>query len=47
VLKTALSLLEAGFWPVAIHPGQKQPIGKDWGLTRWDEPPGAEAAHRQ
>jgi putative DNA primase/helicase len=31
-------LLKVGFWPVAIHPGQKRPIGKDWGLTRWDEP---------
>src|SRR5262249_28403437 len=37
VLKTALSLLKGGYWPVAIHPGQKRPIGNDWGRERWDE----------
>jgi hypothetical protein len=31
-------LLKGGFWPVAIHPGQKRPIGNDWGRERWDEP---------
>ena len=36
-LKAALALLSLGYWPVAIHPGQKRPIGKDWGLERWTE----------
>jgi len=31
---TATLLLEAGFWPVAIEPGQKKPVGTAWGLER-------------
>jgi hypothetical protein len=27
----AAALLELGYWPIAIAPGQKNPIGKDWG----------------
>src|SRR5262249_15816156 len=38
VPKPALTLLKAGLGPVAIRPGQKRPIGKDWGRERWDEP---------
>ena len=37
-LGEALKLLKTGFWPVAIVPGEKRPIGKDWGSKRWDEP---------
>jgi hypothetical protein len=33
-LDTALALLACGRWPVALHPGQKRPIGDAWGLTR-------------
>src|SRR5262249_43778965 len=33
-LDTALELYRRGLWPVALHPGQKRPIGKDWGKTR-------------
>jgi P4 family phage/plasmid primase-like protien len=36
-LRDGLSLLKLGFWVVAIHPRTKRPIGKAWGLTRWDE----------
>ena len=36
-LAEALKLLKVGFWPVAIVPGEKRPIGKDWGSKRWDE----------
>jgi hypothetical protein len=36
-LTRGLKLLEAGFWVVAIHPRTKRPIGKAWGLKRWDE----------
>jgi hypothetical protein len=36
-LRAGLKLLEAGFWVVAIHPRTKRPIGKAWGLKRWDE----------
>lgn len=44
-LKTALSLLKASFWPIAIYPAGieldgrvtsgKEPIGKKWGLEPW------------
>jgi hypothetical protein len=33
---TFLGLLARGFWPVATHPGEKRPIGKGWGLIRWN-----------
>ena len=36
-LDTALKLIKLGFWVVAIHPRTKRPIGKAWGLERWDE----------
>jgi P4 family phage/plasmid primase-like protien len=36
-LDTGLDLLQLGFWVVAIHPGAKRPIGKDWGRKRWTE----------
>ena len=36
-LVEAIKLLKGGFWPVAIMPGEKRPIGKDWGSKRWDE----------
>jgi P4 family phage/plasmid primase-like protien len=36
-LKRGLDLLKLGFWVVAIHPSKKRPIGKGWGLERWDE----------
>lgn len=31
---TALELLDRGFWPVALRPGEKRPIGEGWGLSR-------------
>ncbi len=44
-LKTALSLLKASFWPIAIYPAGieldgrvtsgKEPIGRKWGLEPW------------
>lgn len=34
-LATGVKLLETGFWVVAIHPGEKRPIGKGWGAERW------------
>lgn len=44
-LKTALSLLKRGYWPIAIYPpgielpgrttSGKEPIGKEWGLEPW------------
>jgi hypothetical protein len=34
-LRTALALRRLGYWPVAIHPGQKRPIGNEWGLSQW------------
>lgn len=36
-LKAALALLKLGYWPVAIRPGAKAPIGKAWGAERWTE----------
>jgi P4 family phage/plasmid primase-like protien len=36
-LRAGLSLLKLGFWVVAIHPKTKRPIGRAWGLKRWDE----------
>lgn len=46
-LITALELHQQGFWPIAIYPPGvklgsritkgKEPIGKKWGLERWDE----------
>jgi Bifunctional DNA primase/polymerase, N-terminal len=47
-LDAALKLLDLGFWPIAIYPpgvqlGEdrlskgKEPIGKAWGLERWDQ----------
>jgi hypothetical protein len=36
-LSAAIKLLKIGYWPVAIHPGQKRPIGNNWGVDRWDE----------
>jgi hypothetical protein len=33
--QTAERLLSLGFWPVAIYPGQKRPIGLEWGLRQW------------
>jgi P4 family phage/plasmid primase-like protien len=33
----ALTLLARGYWAHAIHPGQKRPIGKSWGVDRWDQ----------
>jgi putative DNA primase/helicase len=35
-LETALELLARGLWPVANHPGEKRPIGEDWGIRRPD-----------
>jgi hypothetical protein len=32
---TFVILLARGFYPVAIHPEGKRPIGKEWGLERW------------
>jgi len=36
-MRTASNLLQLGYWVVAIHPGQKRPIGEEWGLKRWTE----------
>jgi hypothetical protein len=36
-VKAALALLKLGFWAHLIHPGTKRPIGKAWGVHRWDE----------
>jgi hypothetical protein len=33
-LAQAEKLHAAGYWVVPIQPGQKRPIGKDWGITR-------------
>lgn len=30
---TAVRLLAAGHWPVVIRPGEKRPVGQDWGKT--------------
>jgi hypothetical protein len=35
-LAAALKLHAAGYWAVPIMPGQKRPIGKDWGTDRQD-----------
>lgn len=36
-LDVAIELLRRGLWPVCLHPGEKRPIGKDWGVKRPDE----------
>lgn len=36
-LKHGLELIQLGYWIVAIHPETKRPIGKAWGLERWDQ----------
>lgn len=36
-LKAGLKLIGLGYWVVAIHPETKRPIGKAWGLERWDQ----------
>ena len=33
-LDTAIALLHLGLWPVAIKPGEKAPIGMNWGRRR-------------
>jgi hypothetical protein len=33
--RTALGLLDDGYWPVLIKAGAKAPIGKAWGAERW------------
>jgi putative DNA primase/helicase len=35
VLATALELHALGYWPVLIRPGEKRPIGKQWGVEQW------------
>jgi hypothetical protein len=36
-LKIGIQLLKLGYWVVAIHPGEKRPIGEAWGAERWTE----------
>jgi len=31
---TALRLLDRGYWPTVTHPGEKRPIGNNWGEKR-------------
>lgn len=37
-LSAAISLHRLGYWSHLIHPDEKRPIGKGWGLKRWDKP---------